>query len=57
MTVKEALINTKPGIPYKFFDLATVSDITQKVVFDLSHYSNSKIVKAIMTDSKIYYYI
>lgn len=57
ITIKEAMINTKPGIPYKFFDIATATDITEKVVFNLSKYGEKLITKVIMLDKKIYYYI
>ena len=56
-TIKDALLHTTPGIPYKFFDTATISDITEKVVFNLNKYGNMKVIKAVMTNNKIYYYI
>ncbi len=57
ITVNDAMKNTKSGIPYKFFDIATATDITRNVVFNLSAYENKIIIKMIMTDDKIYYYI
>lgn len=56
-TVNEALKNTKSGVPYKFFDIAAAKDITKEVVFNLSKYGNMNIVKMIMTENGIYYYL
>ena len=56
-TVNEALKNTKSGIPYKFFDIAAGKDITKDVVFNLSKYGNMNIVKMIMLEKAIYYYL
>ena len=57
ITVKDAFKNTKPGIPYKFFDIASATDITEKVVFNRSKYNNMTVVKMIMLEKAIYYYL
>ena len=57
ITVKEAFKNTAPGIPYKFFDIATATDITKEVVFNMSKYENMTILKMIMLNKAIYYYL
>lgn len=57
MTVNEALKHTKPGTPYKFFSIETGKDITNEVVFNLSHYGEKLITKMIMVNEKIHYYI
>lgn len=57
ITVKDTLKNTKSGTPYKFLDMKTGADITQKVVFNLTSYSEKVILKMIMIDNKIFYFI
>lgn len=57
MTVREAIKTTKSGTPYKFYDMETGADLTEKVAFNLSNYGDVIISKMIMIDNKILYFV